>query len=180
MRISRRWLVGGWLLTGLLVLGVILGPMATASSHRGPRPHFATVGKLAPTLIAPTLTGRLFRLSHVHIPVLLNFWASWCTFCRLEAPSLARVGAEAHGRYLVVSVNVTAQDSVAAARAFAAAYHLPVPILLDPTGAISTAYLVRVLPTTYYLNAQGRIVKRVIGFETQTMMQHNLQEVSHP
>lgn len=91
-----------------------------------------------------------------------------------------KVAEQSHGRYLVVSINVTAQDSVGAAHAFAKAYHLPAPILLDPTGAIANAYLVRVLPTTYYLNARGQVVKRVIGFETKAMMQQDLKEASRP
>ena len=66
---------------------------------------------------APLLDGRPVELheasfdtlvGRTELPVLVDFWASWCGPCRMVAPELQRVAASNAGRYLVVKVNTDA------------------------------------------------------------------------
>jgi thioredoxin 2 len=44
-------------------------------------------------------------LSHVSVPIVVDYWAPWCGPCRMVAPELAKVAARSNGRFLVVKVN---------------------------------------------------------------------------
>ena len=71
--------------------------------------------KMGPTFSGKTLDGDYFELPHGGI-VVLNVWASWCSPCRAEAPTLAALADKYKG---VVFVGVLTRDSEAAARAIA-------------------------------------------------------------
>ncbi|MDA8192561.1 MAG: TlpA disulfide reductase family protein [Thermaerobacter sp.] len=164
-----------WVAAGLMsALGVVgIGPVGASP---GGRPATVQVGRLAPAVAPVTVSGAPFRLTAVHQPMMITFWASWCVFCRVEMPSVVRLASQAHGRYRVVAIDVTRLDSVANARRFAAANHVPSPLLLDPSGRVQAAFLVTVLPTTYFVNAKGVVVAQVLGAETYQAMQRHLHQ----
>jgi cytochrome c biogenesis protein CcmG, thiol:disulfide interchange protein DsbE len=91
----------------------------------------------------------------------VHFWASWCGPCRVEAPELARLTSELHGRATLVGVDYS--DSVANARRFVARNKWTFPIVVDQNGDAATKYDLSGLPTTFVLDSQGRIVKRLVG-----------------
>lgn len=49
------------------------------------------------------------------LPVLVDFWADWCTPCRTMAPTLERLADEQAGRLEIVKVDVEANPDIAAA-----------------------------------------------------------------
>jgi peroxiredoxin len=69
---------------------------------------------------------------------------------------------------VILAINV--QESARQAQGFAELYRLTFPIALDETGAVSTAYRVSGLPTTYLIDRQGIIRDRVIGQMSKAMM----------
>jgi peroxiredoxin len=96
--------------------------------------------------------------------VVVNLWASWCLPCRAEMPALEGVYAENRARGLaVLAVNSTHQDRADAAVAFAEDLGLTFPILLDPQGAVSRRYLLRALPTTFFVDRRGVIRSVIVG-----------------
>lgn len=100
-------------------------------------------------------------------PVIVNFFASWCAPCQRETPLIARFYRAEHGRVTVLGVDVN--DSSSAALAFVHKTGVGYPVLADPAPMAATlAYGVVALPQTFFLNAQHRIVKRVISAVTLT------------
>jgi peroxiredoxin len=63
----------------------------------------------------------------------------------------------------VLAVNTTYQDGEAQAAAFVREFGLSFPIPLDRSGDVSRLYLLRALPSTFFVDRQGVIRKVIIG-----------------
>ena len=95
-------------------------------------------------------------------PVIVNFFASWCTPCQHETPMLARFYLSMHGRVTVLGID--SNDQRAAALGFLAKTGVRYPVGFDPyPSATTTSYGVYALPQTFFLNAQHRIVSHIVG-----------------
>jgi thiol-disulfide isomerase/thioredoxin len=94
-------------------------------------------------------------------PLVINVWASWCSPCREEAPTLSRLAAELDGSG-VRFLGVVSDDTASNARAFAEKAQLDFLHAIDD-GSFERAYKVQVLPTTYVLDATGALVARHLG-----------------
>lgn len=89
--------------------------------------------------------------------VVLNFWASWCEPCQIEAPLLERAQAqlERHGGTVL---GVTYLDASPDSQSFVRRYHLTYPNLRDNDGAFARSYGTNQLPETFVIDRRGRIV----------------------
>lgn len=95
--------------------------------------------------------------------VVLNFWATWCTPCIKEMPTLQHLREQLGDKGLeVLAVSVDRGDPKRVAE-FADGYSWRVPILLDPMSTVADAYAVRVMPTTYLIGPDGTIRGRSFG-----------------
>ena len=89
--------------------------------------------------------------------VVLNFWASWCEPCQVEAPLLERSQgrlAEHGGTVLGVTYLDASPDS----QRFVRHYHLSYPNLRDNNGVFSRSYGTNQLPESFIIDRQGQIV----------------------
>ena len=99
-------------------------------------------------------------------PVIVNFFASWCTPCRKETPLLAKFFRARHGSVAVIGIDVS--DQAAAALAFVHRSGVTYPVATEPASDSTViAYDLPGLPATFFLDAHHRIVKRVYGAVTQ-------------
>ena len=126
----------------------------------------------APPVVGETITGGAFDLAELRgTPVVLNFWASWCGPCRKEIPALAAF--QAANPDLAV-VGVSYQDDPADALAFAEETGADWPSVIDD-GPLGSAYGVPGLPATFFIDAEGRVVGRILGEATEATLQQGAQ-----
>jgi thiol-disulfide isomerase/thioredoxin len=127
----------------------------------------AASGPAAPPVTGTLLSGGKFALARYRgSVVVLNFWGSWCTPCRNEAPVLARL-ARHFGASGVRFLGVDIRDSPATAEAFQRNFGISYPSLNDPGDRIALDFRDTVppagIPTTLVIGRTGRIAARVIG-----------------
>ena len=112
----------------------------------------------------PRLSGEDFTLSQTRGKMtIINFWASWCGPCKMEAPHLQEFYEEYSDRVEIVAVNITSKDKPRDAATFAKQYGFTFPVLLDESGEVSTMYGAFVIPTTIFLNEKGEIIHEYAG-----------------
>jgi cytochrome c biogenesis protein CcmG/thiol:disulfide interchange protein DsbE len=156
------------LIAGLLAL--LIWKVAQGSQNE------AKIGKPAPDF---TL-GRLDRPGSLQLSslrgkvVVLNFWASWCQPCKLEAPDLAASAKKWSGRVVVLGVDVN--DPSGDARGFMRKYGITYPIVHDNKNVTSPKYGLTGLPETFFLDRRGRIVSHVISGIKAADLQRGVEE----
>lgn len=147
------FLVGGF----ILLFTAMAGKAASVDA-------FPEVGKLAPSFELKDLSGKKVPLSSLKGKVvLLNFWATTCSPCKAEMPSLNNLHeALKNEGFIVLAVSVDTSDKPV--RAFLSGKGIAFPILLDKEGEVHfDGYAVFGLPTSFLIDRSGIIVEKVIG-----------------
>ncbi|MEO8610058.1 MAG: TlpA disulfide reductase family protein [Chloroflexota bacterium] len=104
------------------------------------------------------------------LPVLINFWATWCEPCKVEMPSLQAVYDAYKDRGLrIVAVNLG--ESREAVRVWVRQMSLTFDVVLDPTGEINALYQLRGQPSTYIVAPNGIISQIFFGPTTETTLE---------
>ncbi|MBH5318193.1 TlpA family protein disulfide reductase [Paenibacillus sp. GSMTC-2017] len=93
----------------------------------------------------------------------LNFWASWCGPCVLEAPDLQKLHEKYGDKIAMIGVNSTKFDKERAARKFVVDHGFTFPILMDRKGDVTEQYKVNMYPTTFLIDSEGVIRERING-----------------
>jgi cytochrome c biogenesis protein CcmG, thiol:disulfide interchange protein DsbE len=142
-----------------------------------PKVLSAKVGEQAPNFSLPTLDGGRVQLSDYRgRPVVLNFWASWCTPCRQEFPLLRDRVASSKD---VALIGVNSQDLVESdGRAFAEKENADWPNGFDSAKAVQRGYGVTGLPETFFIDAKGVIRSHVILGLTPKVLKQQLAAIS--
>ena len=136
----------------------------------------------SPNFALHDLSGKSVALKdYAGKPVVVNFWATWCSPCLLEMPWFEQLTREYAGSGLTVlglSVDIQS-NSVTPEKIAGTANRLGVtyPILL-PDKTIHTLYgPVHQLPETFYINRKGVVVEDVWGHADKEMIEKYTSEI---
>jgi cytochrome c biogenesis protein CcmG/thiol:disulfide interchange protein DsbE len=145
------------------VVLALLGLLVWDMTHRGPGGIAAKVDK-GQTVAAPALTlprlggGRPFDLAAYRGKVVvLNFWASWCVDCKLEAKTLHDAAARWSGKGVVL-IGVDGTDLSSAARSYMTHYDVNYPVVRDNDGSKGRSWGVTGFPETFIVDKTGQVI----------------------
>ncbi|MEM6297636.1 MAG: redoxin domain-containing protein [Bacteroidota bacterium] len=121
-------------------------------------------GKPAPDFERVDLDGELQALEkHRGKVVMLYFWADWCPTCKKEFPQTQEYYEELAGEdFELLAINVAQPKE--ASEAFREKYGATFPMLTDEKSEITDLYNVEILPTNYFIDPEGKIIRRIDGF----------------
>ena len=124
----------------------------------------ATIGYPAPDFTLLDIDEKSFTLSQDKGKiVLVNFWATWCTPCRVEMPSIeALYHSFDRSELEILSVSSDVQGA-AVVKPFFYSYRLTFPALIDANSKVTNLYKVRAVPATYIIDQEGIITHRFFG-----------------
>ena len=138
-----------------LALSLALAPALLPAQEIG-----LPIGTQAPAVALETLDGKPANLSQYigKGPVLIEFWASWCSNCKALEPKLAAVAKKYGSRVKLVAVAVSVNQSVERAKRYHAQHKLPVVMLYDRKGDASEAYETPATSYIVVLDKAGKVV----------------------
>lgn len=137
-------------------------------------------GNLAPEFQLQTLEGREVKLSdYKGKKVILNFWATWCPPCKAEMPHMQEFYLnQQNDNVEILAVNLTtAEKNTNDIGKFVKDYGLTFPILLDTKGDIGETYQAFTIPTSYIIDSQGIVRKKIVGPMDKEMMEQLIKSI---
>jgi thiol-disulfide isomerase/thioredoxin len=157
-----------------VLAGVLAGMLAWAGAG-GMIDLLARSAPPLPGLQLTTLDARPIDLTaYLGRPVVLNLWASWCPPCRREMPAFEQAQrAFPEVAFVMINQGESAQQASAFLRNEGLTFS---DVLLDPASQAMQALGTRGLPTTFFFDAQGRLVHSHMGELTTAPLSNAISE----
>lgn len=145
----------------------------TTNMKESPKPNF-----LAPSFELPGLDGQSYHVGGPRDKLLLiNFWASWCEPCHMEAEDLQSIYTTYKDQLDLYAINATYLDSQAGAVDFVSEYELTFPTLLDVSGDVARGkYRIDGYPTSFLVNQAGVIVETYFGIINKPELERHIKK----
>lgn len=126
--------------------------LAGASALGLPTPDFRLPSLEGPAISPADYRGKV---------VVVDFWATWCGPCRLQAKVLEDLKAEVGDTVQFLAVDIGEDEQTV--RDYVAKRPFPYPVLLDSSDSLSGPYKIYGLPTVMVINPQGEVVYHQVG-----------------
>ncbi|MGP4075997.1 redoxin domain-containing protein [Halobacillus sp. K22] len=134
-------------------------------------------GQQAPDFTLQTLEGEKVSLSDYRgKKVMINFWATWCPPCRAEMPDMEKF--YQNEDIVILAVNLTeTESSQQEVQQFRDEFNLSFPILLDKNVEVANKYQINPVPTSVFVDEDGKIDSVMLGAMNYDMMLQRLEEL---
>lgn len=136
---------------------------AQSTTEPPPAPEFSVEDAQGNTVAFTDFVGK---------PIVINFWASWCPPCKAEMPEFETVWQEVGDDVTFLMINATdgARETKEKAATFLAEAGFSFPVYYDVNQEAAYLYGISSLPTTVFIDAEGRILTGYIGMlDEQTL-----------
>lgn len=150
--------------------------MSRESGAAGPK-NGQVMGLTAPDFELQAIDGSSLKLSRLRgKAVLLNFWATYCEPCKVEMPWFVQLQKEYGPQGLqIVGVAMDDVDTEDIAK-FAKDMGVNYPILLGKEAVGASYGGVNVLPTTFFLDRNGKVIAREFGLQSRSVFVDHIKE----
>ncbi|MDM5336916.1 TlpA disulfide reductase family protein [Fictibacillus enclensis] len=172
-------------LIALIGIGVWTSQKESHSARENPKPteSFQPVngngqtglkpGNTLPDAALTSLEGKTVSLKEFRgKKVILNFWATWCPPCRKEMPDMQKMYSRHKDDQLeIVAINLRyTEKSTEAVSDYVEHRKASFPVLLDREGKVSKKFQAVSLPTSYLIDSNGVVQKKIIGALSPSLM----------
>lgn len=135
---------------------------------------------LAPDFTVYDLDGNEVHLSDfIGKSVVLNFWASWCSPCKMEMPAFnekyLEIGEEV--QFLIINMTDGSRETVKTASAFIAEQGYSFSVFYDTDQDAVASYGVYSLPTTYFIDEEGNVIAQATGAVDEETLQQGIDMI---
>lgn len=167
MRLGKPHFVA--VLLGCVVAAPVFAQQPTIRLVRNPEP--------APDFHLDTLEGKPLSLAdYKNKVVLLNFWATWCGPCRAEIPDLVQLQNKYKDQLQILGL-VVDDDDQQAIKNFVDEFGINYPVALV-TNELRVEYGgIAALPTSFLLDAQGRVVQKHEGLHDPVLYEVEIRSL---
>lgn len=153
------------LIATLVIVGIGIGVLSLANWRKAKSESLA-IGSPAPVL-GTALSGGDVKTGledYRGEVVLLDFWATYCTTCEVTVPALSRLQSKygANGLH-VVGVSIDAPSDTARARQLLSDLNANYALLFDRGKRLQVAYQLTLLPQSFLISRDGKIVWQQAG-----------------
>jgi len=132
------------------------------------------VGEAAPDFSLPSTAGGNVALSEESgHPVMIDFWATWCTNCQADMKLVAQAAAQYQAQGLRVLL-IDFEESGPTAQKFLKGLGISLPTLLDRNGQVAQKYGVPGLPVAVFIDSQGTTTAIQLGQLDQAEVNHDV------
>lgn len=173
MKIQTRYWVKRILL--ICLLGMVVFAIYRVATDTGGKP---VEGEKAPDFTLTTLDGKTKRLHDLKgKAIMINFWGTWCPPCRSEMPAIqAAYTINKNKGFEVVSINI--HENELPVGNFASQYGLTFPIWMDKDKEVVKQYKIGPIPSSFFINRDGIIIKRVEGPLQISQLQYYIDQIT--
>jgi len=147
----------------MLVAGCYLSPETSSKIESVSTVEGVLIDNLAPDFTLTNLEGETITLSSLRgMPIMLNFWATWCGPCRNEMPYIQEVYEQWQDSNLLV-LTINDREDPSKVHQFMQENDLSFLVLLDSDGYVFSKYEIKYIPTTFFIDEGGIIREKRIG-----------------
>jgi thiol-disulfide isomerase/thioredoxin len=133
---------------------------------------------IAPAFTVKSVEGKSLKLSDFKgRPVVIDFWATWCGPCRAGMAHLETVQKRYESQGLVIMGLSVDEEQPAAVKKYVQQLGVGFRIAMADERVLDLYGPVRSIPTTFFINRQGEVVRRVTGYIDEETLDTFVKEI---